>query len=107
MAVGGLRHKVDLQKPTNTRDAGGGAVKTFTTLAQLYAQIKPVSGQEKYRQGQVQESVTHHVTVRYRSDIGTNMRLVYQSRNFNIRHIRNIDERNRFLLLVCNEGEAT
>ena len=106
MSVGMLRHQVSLQKPTNTTDAGGGAVKTFSTLTKLYASIKPVSGQEKYRQGQVQESVTHHITIRFRKDIGTNYRIQYDDRNFNIKHIRNIDERNRYLLLVCNEGEA-
>jgi SPP1 family predicted phage head-tail adaptor len=47
------------------------------------------------------------VTVRFRSDIGTDMRIQYQARNFNIKHIRNVDERDRFLLLMCNEGEAT
>ena len=107
MSIGMLRHQVSLQSPTNTTDTGGGAVKTWTTLAKLWANIKPVSGSEKYRQGQVQETATHHVTIRYRSDIGTNYRLVYESRNFNIKHIRNIDERDRYMLLVCNEGEAT
>jgi SPP1 family predicted phage head-tail adaptor len=107
MAVGGLRHQVSLQKPSYARDTGGGTAKTYTTLAKLYAKIKPVSGSEKYRQGQVQETVTHHVTVRFRSDIGTDMRIQYQARNFNIKHIRNVDERDRFLLLMCNEGEAT
>ena len=32
---------------------------------------------------------------------------VYDDRNFNIKHIRNVDERDRYLLLICNEGEAT
>ena len=105
--IGMLRHQVALQKPTNTTDAGGGATKSYTTLATLWASIKPVSGSEKYRQGQVQETATHQITVRFRSDIGTNYRIVYESRNFNIKHIRNIDERDRYLLLICNEGEAT
>ena len=76
-------------------------------LATLWASIKPVSGSEKYRQGQVQETATHQVTIRFRSDVATNYRIVYESRNFNIKHIRNVDERDRYLLLICNEGEAT
>ena len=107
MSIGMLRHQVSLQKPTNTTDAGGGAAKSYTTLATLWANIKPVSGSEKYRQGQVQETATHQVTIRFRSDIGTNYRIVYDDRNFNIKHIRNVDERDRYILLICNEGEAT
>ena len=104
--IGKMRHQVLLQQPTNTTDAGGGAVKTWSTVDTMFASIKPVSGSEKYRQGKVQELETHHITVRYRTGIGTNYRVQYQSRNFNIKHIRNIEERNRFLLLVCNEGEG-
>lgn len=104
--IGHLRHKVELQSPSHATDAGGGAVKTWTTLAHLWAKITPVSNNESVRQGKVQESITHNVTVRFRSDIGTNYRLLYESRAFNIRGIRNIDERDRFLLLICEEGVA-
>lgn len=106
MSIGMMRHQVKLQSPSHTTDTGGGAAKTFTTLALLWANIKPVSGSEKVRQGKVQETVTHHITIRFRADIGTNYRVQYGTRNFNIRHIRNIDERDRYLLLICEEGVA-
>tara|TARA_R100000773_G_C4221020_1_gene119849 strand:+ start:1661 stop:1987 length:327 start_codon:yes stop_codon:yes gene_type:complete len=106
VSIGRMRYPVTLQSPTVTRDAGGGLTESYTTLATLFADIRPVSGSEKYRQGKLQESVTHEIIVRYRSDIATNYRIVYESRNFNIRNIRNIDERDRFLKLICTEGEA-
>ena len=104
--IGALRHKVELQSPSHTTDAGGGAAKSWPTLAHLWAKITPVSNNESVRQGKVQETITHNVTVRFRSDIGTNYRLLYDSRAFNIRGIRNIDERDRYMLLICEEGVA-
>ena len=59
-----------------------------------------------YRQGIVQEKVTHEVTIRYMNNISTNSRVTYGSRNFNIKGIINVDERDRFLKLFCEEGVA-
>lgn len=104
--IGRLRHRVNLQSATTTRDAGGGVTESWSTVAQIYCDIKPVSGSERYRQGKVQESLTHEIVMRHRTGIDTNYRINFESRNFNVRSIRNIDERDRFLVLLCTEGEA-
>ena len=66
MSIGKMRFEVELQKPTNTRDAGGGLTESFTTLSNLYANIEPVRGNETLKQGQVKEQTTHLITIRYR-----------------------------------------
>tara|TARA_R100000781_G_scaffold101170_1_gene64648 strand:- start:563 stop:892 length:330 start_codon:yes stop_codon:yes gene_type:complete len=104
--LGRLRHRVQLQRSTNTTDTGGGMTKSYSILKDLFAFVRPVNGKELFRHGKVEETVTHEITIRYRADIGTNDKIVYDSREFNIRHIRNIDERNRYMLLVCTEGDA-
>ena len=105
-SIGKMRFEIQLQKPTNTRDTGGGLTEAWTTLSNLWADIKPVRGTESYRQGQVQEKTTHTVTIRYRSDIGTNYRIVYDSDNYNIKNIENVDNRDRFMILECELGVA-
>ena len=105
--VGKMRYRVKLQSPTNTTDAGGGISQVWGLVSNLWADIKPVGGTETYRQGQVQESTTHEVTIRYRSDIYTKYRILFGTRAFNIKHIKNIEERDRYLLLSCVEGVAT
>lgn len=106
-SIGKMRFRAELQSPTSTTDAGGGSAVTWTRLTNLYCNIKPIRAEEKYRQGQVQDSVTHDVYIRHRDNISTKYRLVYESRVFNIRGILNIDERDRYLLLKCQEGVAT
>ena len=58
MSIGMLRHQVSLQSPTNTTDTGGGAVKTWTTLAKLWANISRSVGRKstdkvKYKKQQL------------------------------------------------------
>ena len=57
--IGHMRHQIELQKPTNTRDAGGGITEAYTTLVNLWAAIEPKRGNESLRQGQVKEQTTH------------------------------------------------
>ena len=104
MSIGKMRFEVALQKPTNTTDAGGGITEEYTTLSNLYANIEQTRGNESLRQGQVKEQTTFKFTIRYRRDIGTNYRILYDSDVYNIRNIKNIDNRNRFMELECQLG---
>ena len=104
--IGNLRYKVDLQAPTRTSDGAGGYTEAFNTIAQIFADIRPQNAIESYRQGQLQEKVTHKIYIRYRSDIQTNYKIVYESRSFMIKGIKNMNERDRFLELHCEEGVA-
>tara|TARA_R100001510_G_scaffold31668_4_gene28321 strand:- start:1464 stop:1787 length:324 start_codon:yes stop_codon:yes gene_type:complete len=106
MSIGKMRFEVALQKPTNTTDAGGGITEEYTTLSNLYANIEQTRGSESLRQGQVKEKTTHIFTIRYRRDIGTNFRILYDSDAYNIKTIKNVDNRNRYLELECELGVA-
>ena len=101
-----MRYLVKLQNAENTRDSGGGISQAFKTITRIYANIKPVKADSRYRQGIVTEKVTHEVTIRYTDNISTNYRILFGTRAFNIRGIINVDERDRFLKLLCEEGVA-
>tara|TARA_Y100000004_G_scaffold134134_1_gene151630 strand:- start:437 stop:766 length:330 start_codon:yes stop_codon:yes gene_type:complete len=104
-SIGRLRSKVELQSPTSTDDGGGGCTETWSTLAEIFADIRPSTGNETYRQGKVQETVSHKIFIRHREDINTSYRIKFGTRLFNIKNILNIDERSRFLEISANEGE--
>ena len=105
--VGQLRHPITLQGQGTTRDAGGGISSGWSDIATIYADIRPKTGKEVYTQGKGVGSVSHEITVRYRTDITNASRISYDSKLFNIRAIINVDERDRFLKLLCEEGVAT
>jgi len=105
--IGQMRHQITLQGQGSTRDSGGGISAGWSTIASVYADIKPKSGKEVYAQGKLVGSVSHEITVRYRTDITNASRISFDSKLFNIRAIINVDERDRFLKLLCEQGVAT
>jgi len=105
-SIGKMRFRIKVENPTNTRDAGGGLAQAYTPVTFIYANIMPTSANSTYRQGMVQEKITHEVTIRYMKNIGTNSRISFGSRLFDVKGIINIDQRDRFLKLLCEEGVA-
>ena len=105
-SIGKMRYKVKLQEPTSTTDAGGGRSQVWDTLGVIWANIVPKSGKETYQHGQITDTTTHDVYIRYRSDVNAKHRICYGTRTFNIQSILNVEERDRFCLLSCVEGEA-
>ena len=106
-SIGRMRHRVTIQSPTATADSGGGRSIAWGTLKEVFADIQPQSGRFVFQHGQEKEKVTHKLIMRYRADIGTNYRIKFGTRIFNIHSILNEDERKRFLTLLCEEGAAT
>jgi SPP1 family predicted phage head-tail adaptor len=103
-SIGKMRYQVKLQSPTSTTDAGGGRSQVWSTLGTIWANIVPKSGTERYKHDQIEDTTTHDVYIRYRSDIDAKYRILYGSRVFSIKAILNVEERDRFYLLSCTEG---
>lgn len=104
--IGKMRYRVELQSTTDTTDTGGGRAQTWSTLAIIYANIIPKSGTERYKHDKITDSVTHEMYIRYRTDIDPSYRIKYGSRTFSIKSILNVDERDRYQLLTCTEGQV-
>lgn len=68
-----------------------------------WASVVPLSGKELERAREVIANATHEVRVRYRVGITTQKRIFHDERILNIESVRNVDERNRELVLICVE----
>lgn len=107
MRLGQLRHQVVIQQASRSSDGQGGGTMSWTTLATVWARIEPVAGREVVAQQGLQSQITHRVVMRFRSDVTTKMRLSHDGRLMNIRSIRNLEERKRWMELSVEEGVAT
>lgn len=103
MRAGRLRHRVQLQQVTETRDVYGGVVRSWTTFARPWASVEPLSGNELLKAQQVIAGVTHRVRLRHRDGITASLRFVHRGRNLNIKGFVNPEERNRELECMCME----
>jgi len=108
MKIGDFRKQVAIQAEQSTPDGAGGYALAWTTIATVWADIAPVSGREIYTAGHLEGHITHKVTLRWRADLSitSDMRLLYNSRSFNIQAVINQDETNQYVIVLATEGAA-
>jgi SPP1 family predicted phage head-tail adaptor len=100
-----LRHLVAIQSRATTPNAHGQLDDTWTTILTAFADVEPVSGQSQESAGAELATVTHTITIRFRSNITTRNRLVYGQRIFDIVSVIDVEERHFWLQLGCVEGQ--
>jgi len=101
--IGALRRRVTLQAPTRIADGGGGAAITWQPVAQLWAQIRSLSGTEVVLADSLQGTVTHEFTIRKRSDVSPAMRLTMGARIFVIWAVLDRDGLEPFIRVLAEE----
>ena len=110
--IGNLRHMVEIQNASTTSDDAGGFTESYSTVANVFASITPKRGNERYSEGaagmQIENPVTHDIFIRYRDDItiDNTSKIVFGERNFNIRSILNLEEKDRFYKIEVEENVA-
>ena len=101
---GSLRSELALQANTPASDGLGGHTENWAEVATVFARIEPVSAASVFGPDQTVETVTHRVTIRWRSGVASGMRLVKQGRIFDIVTVHDPDDTGRYL--VCRAREA-
>lgn len=104
VCVGEMKHRITIETPTRSTDGIGGFTSTWATFASAWASITPVAAREDFHASRLEHRVTHKIMIRYVASVTSNMRVVFGSRTFQIKGIKNLEERNRFLELKCEEG---
>lgn len=109
--VGRLDKRISIQRRSATKDSYGQELDAWTTIAAVWAQVKPLSGKERLRTAAmvVESILTHTVTVRYSASLmppaeADAWRIVYGTRILNITAARDVDEDRRFIEFDCTEG---
>lgn len=95
MRAGQLRHRLAIQTATETRTDSGESVKLWTTTAQVWGSVEPMSGKELFTAQQVSPNVTHKITMRGRplSAVSPQQRIAFGDRIFQVDNALNKDER--------------
>ena len=101
-----LSHVATLQREQQTPDGGGGYALAWVAVTSLRVEVEPLSGRERLHAGQLESSITHRVTARFRLGITAGMRLLFRDRPLNIRYVINVEEADRWLEIGCEEGVA-
>ncbi len=104
MQAGRLRHRIELQSATETRNEYGEATASWSTYATVWAAVEPLRGAERYSAQQAQAEEITRVVIRFRDDVSPKHRVKYGGRYLYINSVINPRERSRTLELMCTEA---
>lgn len=106
MRAGRLRHRVTIQHRTLGQDDAGALVETWATTAVVWADVRTVGGGERLQPGieQTVATMQHQVTIRrHPTTILPSQRVIWQGRTLEITSVQEPDNRQRLVLLMCQE----
>lgn len=91
--AGALNRRVTIQRPSTTQDEYGQPTQDWQDVVTTWASIRAVTSKEVYTLGPgFTSQVTHTITIRYRPEIDSAMRINYRGRIFPIQAISDLDE---------------
>jgi SPP1 family predicted phage head-tail adaptor len=101
--VGRMKFRVEIQSRTGVSDGMGGSTVSWATTATVWADIQPLSMNERTQADRLVGDATHKLIIRNRTLAPTTQRILYGSRQFNIVSIVNPDLANSHLVVLVRE----
>ena len=104
--AGQLDRRITIQNFSETTDSFGQEVKSFSTLASVWANVVERVGREGEDGDMIAATKKVEFIIRYRTDVDEEMRISYNSNTYKIQAIQSADARKAFLKIVCLWSDA-
>jgi SPP1 family predicted phage head-tail adaptor len=105
-APGEMNERIGIVRETRTPDGAGGQTLTLSTIANLWAHVRPRSGREMERFDRLNASGLYLFVIRYRTDLEESDRIFWRGEFYNIRFISQGSGRNLYLEIDAERGVA-
>jgi len=106
--VGELKTQMMLQMKFESRGDDGSIRNVYTYIGNIWTKVAPIdltsAHEEYFRNNKILAESTHEITIRYRANISTDMRLIYGNRIFEILGYYEIEGKRDYLKLNCKEA---
>jgi len=112
MLAGKLDRRIRLESATTTRGLDGHPVRTWSLLREVWAELRPIRGQEGFpaQQFAAKAEVTFRIRYTYGLDPLPNpsedMRIVYEGRSYDIVSVTEIGRREGLDITATARAEA-
>lgn len=105
MRIGTLRHRITIQSRTDTQDDFGAPVYSWTTfLADVPADVVPVTGKEYLAAGSTSAQVVAKATIRYAAGILPTMRVIHDGATYVIQAVLPDATARKSITLMLEQG---
>ncbi len=97
-----MRERLVIESATESADAEGQPIQSFTTFDTIWARVEFLTGRELEAMQRINALITMTASVRYRTDITETMRINWRSNYWNINGILP-DEFKQFMILALSK----
>lgn len=101
--ISSMRDNVALESPVDVADAAGGFARSWTLVAEIFAQIRPLVSREQFVAERHEFQSTHKFIIRWRPDVSAHMRFRDGDCIYAIRATFDTDGLRRFMTCYCEE----
>jgi SPP1 family predicted phage head-tail adaptor len=101
-----LDHQIVIQNYTQTIINNSQTRRIFTPVYTLWAEVLDVKGRVQFDGRQLEEEVTHKITIRYHKFVTSENWILFDNRQFRIWSVENYREKKRWLILRCRESNV-
>ena len=109
--LGRLFERITIEQSTPSTNTQGGQTLTWSTLAQVWAAVRPLRGaaREQLQAQKVGAIIAHEVEILYRADVTPKMRIAWtpyggSAKTLEVHGVYPKDGRRNRLLLECSEA---
>lgn len=106
-SAGEFTKLIEIQQNNPSKGAQGGIADNWTVLTNMWAKVNNLSGSNKRSTdeggGKVTEARTEF-TMYFIDGINSTMRIKFKNKYFDIAHVNNYLEENRYLIITATEG---
>jgi SPP1 family predicted phage head-tail adaptor len=104
MKAGNLRNYITIQQKTLKENSNLEKIESWATFATVWAEILPLTGREFWASKQVNSEVTGKIRIRYLSGVTSKMRVIEDSKTYEIEAVIDTDNRHEELILLVKES---
>jgi SPP1 family predicted phage head-tail adaptor len=101
--IGELNRRLEIQAPTKAPDGMGAFTTTWKTLDTVWAELKPLRGNELLEAMQVNANVSGKIIIRYRQNMRMSWRGKIGNRIFNFKGMVNPEDDKKTLEIMVTE----
>lgn len=102
-----LNRRVSIEFPTRVPNGQGGYTKGWSAPVPVWAEMIPLRGQEAVKHNLSTSAQLWKVTIRFRTDVNSDCRLMLAGAALNIRTCEDPDGRRRELVMTAESGTKT
>ena len=101
MNIGSLNRRVSIERPASAQGPDGAPVQTWESVAQVWANIRHLSGREVLKDDRDVSIVRASIRIRYRTGLDAGMRVVAGSTVYKVNAVLPDEVKREHVDLVC------